>query len=373
MPHAVFVLRFDDYHGFIVVKRYPSTFSLNERLLNLVYVEHEESKRSELKLSEIDGHRMVTFGSEDYPGWLVCFVLGYEEDFVKSSDVLTGMGQFILELAVRSPELLDIGEILRKRSTIYGSTAEQLCASVFLNPLSVLVLDRLRSEGAIRSKRLEQLLSSQLQSENVNLREAVLPLMSAGLVRVVMVGEDKEASPPKRGVETVFLVKDVFVYKAPPINALEHIRAVQPTIIGKYRELVTQFFAKYNPTSRDVNPDSPAVAERQKMARLIVDRITYNVLLQLREGINTVAQLCTKTHLPDKLVSQSLHMLETEGIVVHYEPEDIWLLISDPRFETFMPEYALAIIVNKYRENQIENETVATYLELLNNTWRTSD
>ncbi|MFX1265374.1 MAG: hypothetical protein ACFFH0_08330, partial [Promethearchaeota archaeon] len=97
MPEAAFVVQLDDYQGFIVKKRYPSTLTLTEKALNMVFYEHQKGVE-EIQELEVEGMRIASFTTDAYPGWTVGFVLGPEEDVDGISSDISGMGRFMLEL-----------------------------------------------------------------------------------------------------------------------------------------------------------------------------------------------------------------------------------------------------------------------------------
>ncbi len=369
MPQAVFVLHLDDYKGFIVAKRYPTTFSLNERVLNLVFMEHGDTAETALKLCEVEGRRIATFGSAEHPRWLVCFVLGIEEDFGPESKTLTGMGRLILEIVVQSPDLADIGEILRSRVTIEDMNEEQNAAKIFLIPSAGILLEKMQSEGVIKARNLEMWLKSQIQSEDISLRDVVTAMMKAGVLKVEFVGRDDQATPPKTGVETVFLVRDLFGYRAPPVKSLDECGANCPAIFENYKKYVEGFFASYNPTLPIDDPTSSTVEDRTRIAKLISHTLDYTVVKQLRERPMSVKEISKKTLLPAQVVQDRIWTLESERVVTQFEEEGLWALISNPTFETFMPEYVLPIVAKKHADEQLDTLTAGRYLELLAETW----
>lgn len=369
MPQAVFVLHLDDYKGFIVAKRYPSTFGLNERILNLVFMEHGDAVETVLKLCDVEGRRIATFGSADHPRWLVCFVLGTDEDFAQESKTLSGMGRLILEIVVQLPDLADIGEILRNRVTIEEMNEEQNAAKVFLIPSAGILLDKMQSEGVIKARNLEMWMKSQIQSEDISLRDVVTSMMKAGILKVEYVGRDEEAKPPKAGAETVFLVRDLFGYRAPPVKSLDECAANQPAIFENYKKYVEGFFANYNPTLSIDDPTSSGVEDRTRIAKLISHTIDYTIVKQLRERPMSVKEMSKKTLLPAQVIQDRMWKLESERLVTQFEDEGLWALISNPTFETFMPEYVLPIVAKKHAEEQLDTPTAERYLELLMETW----
>ena len=71
MPEATFVVHLDDFQGFIVTQRYPSTLTLNEKTLNLIFYEQQKEQKENLSLAEIEGLRIVIFSTPEYPKWMV--------------------------------------------------------------------------------------------------------------------------------------------------------------------------------------------------------------------------------------------------------------------------------------------------------------
>ncbi|MHA1735737.1 MAG: hypothetical protein ACTSV8_05135 [Candidatus Thorarchaeota archaeon] len=365
MPSAVFILHLDDMQGFIVVKRYPTTFSLNEKILNLAYYNHVQGEKSDLKIHEIEGMRIATYGDATHPGWLVCMVLAEDEDYGPYTDEFAGMGHLMLELAVEDPDLVDVRGILVNRSVIPTPTVEQKCASIFLTPSSVLLLERLRERGAERSAALAIWLREQIQAEDVDIIAAVRPLMESGVVHVEMV---------QKTAEVVFLLADVFAYRAPPVEAIKYAEEHMPDVAEEYHTLVKEFFSPdppargYNPTLPTEDPNAPIVEDCERMASLISKSLTYTVLQHLRKRPMTLEQVSEESALPKSVVRNALWALEAERVVSTIR-DDVWVLITNPVIETFLPEYVLDIVKKRVAEKEIGAETARRYLELLVEKW----
>lgn len=366
MPEAVFVVQLDDLQGFVVRQRHPTTLSLNETTLNLVYYEHEKEKQEDLKYTEIEGLRIASYTQVSHPGWIVSFVLGTEEELEPQKTLLSGMGRLILELMTENPEEVDLEQILHNASMLEEPNTEQKCAEIFLTPSSALLLEKLQSEGAARAATLSMWLKSQVQSDTIDLRESIGPLMRSGLVKVELVGKTSE---------TVFLVKDVFGYRAPPIQAVLKAKEQIPNIADKYREEVKSFFSPsppakgYNPTLPVDDPNSPILEDRERISRVLSDSLQYAVLKCLREQPFALAEIAQRTALPESVVQNSLWAMESEKVVTYFEEAKLWGLVTNPRIESFLPEYVLPILSKKIAEKELNQETAKRYLELLVQTW----
>ena len=361
MPEATFVVHLDDFQGFLVKQRYPSTLTLNEKVLNLIFYEQQKESKENLSLAEIEGLRIAIFSSPQYPKWMVCTVLGAEEDFDIVTEGLAGSGRLILALMNEDADTVNLEEIVKAGSILEKTSEEQKLAEIFLTPSSALLLERMQAEGVEKAAKLSIWLKNQVQDE-VDLREAMAPLMNSGVVKVEMIGKT---------AEMVFLVKDIFGYRAPPVESIKKASHTLPAIADKYNEYVTTFFSPpppnkgYNPTLPFTDPNSPILEDREKISRLLADSLKYMVLDALRTEPLTPGEVALKTALPESIVKKVLWSLETSKVAIHFEEEDIWALLTNPRIESFLPEYVLPMIKKKVSEKEITPQIARRHLELL--------
>jgi hypothetical protein len=366
MPEATFIVEFTEFHGFMVKQRVPNSLTLTEKMLNLIFLEQQKEKKEELICSEIEGMRIAAYGSSLYPRWAVCSILSDEEDFDIIRSDLAGSGRLILALISIDPDSFSLEEILEKGSVLKDLSEEQELAEVFLTPSSALLLERMQKEGIEKAAKLSIWLREQVQNNEVNLREAMAPLMDTGVVKVELLGKTSEM---------VFLVKDIFGYREPPVDSILNTKEAIPSIAETYMEFVTEFFSPpppnngYNPTLRGDDPNSPILEDREKISKVLADRIQYRVLTSLREQPLTVAEISEKTFLPEDIVQRILFTLEAEKVATRFEKSNLWGLLTNPRIEAFMPEYVLPIIAKKLSEKEISPEAARRYLELLMITW----
>ncbi|MDF1540370.1 MAG: hypothetical protein P1Q69_15855 [Candidatus Thorarchaeota archaeon] len=366
MLEAMFIVHLDDYHGFIVEKKYPDTLTLNEKLLNMVYFEHSNEKKTNLKLSEREGRRIVSYMHETFPGWMVCFVIGEVDNLNLLEEEITGMSRLVLELVTTTPDEIDLEEIIRKRSKLPTSTEEQRLAKVFLTPSTALILERMETQGVESAARLSIWLKNEVQSDTVDIREAVAPMINSGIVKVEIIGKTKE---------TVFLMKDIFGYRAPPVESMIKTETTHPEIMEKYRKSVETFFSPpppdkgYNPTLPVDDPNSPIMEDREQIARIISHNLHYIVLKCLRSGPCSIEDIMNQTSFPKNVVQNSLWALESDRIAVSFDNERVWGLITNPVIESFIPEYVLPLVSRKLVDKEVNRETVIRYLELLENAW----
>jgi hypothetical protein len=367
MLESVFIVNFDEkYHGFIVEKRYPSSLAVTERLLNTVWYNHQKDDQTSLKLSEVDERRYISFMSEIYPNRLVCYEISEEDDANSLGQLVSGMSALILELQTKTPEAVELEEILKSRSTLPKQSEEQQFAEVFLTPSTSMIMERLQTQGVESAAKLSIWLKSQVQGDTVDIREAIAPLIKTEIVKVEMIGKTREM---------VFLLKDVFCYRAPPVSSLTKIIETQANLAQKYVTSVKSFFSPpppekgYNPTIATDEPNSPIVEDRQAIATVIADRLHYIVMDTLRSEPLSVEQISKATSLPVKVVQNSLWALESHRIAAFFEDENLWALVTNPTIMVFMPEYAIPYVNHKMVDKDINSETASRYYQLLSEVW----
>ncbi len=367
MPEAVFIVNLDEFQGFIVSQKYPPSIVLNERVLNLIFYELQKKKKEQANVIEIDGMRIVPYTDEKHPMWFVCFILGENEQYNEIVEEIEGMSRLILMLMEDITERIDLEYIFTNRLKLEKPNDEQICAAIFSTPSSALLLEKIEDECLERSARLALWLKSQIQSDDVDLREAIMPLMKAGIVNVEMVAKT---------AEMVFLVKDIFTYRAPPTRALQAAKESHPQISDWYEEQIRNFFSPpppnkgYNPTIQTDNPNSPIMEDRAKIAKFLAESKYYEIIKCLREGPCSLDTLVRRIPFPKQLIEKALFKMMTERIIANNEEEGLWMLITDPRVDIFLPEFALKLIVRKYKEKDVSKEIALRHLDNLIEVWR---
>jgi len=170
-------------------------------------------------------------------------------------------------------------------------------------------------------------------------------------------------------------VKDVVGYREPPMDAIKKAKETTPQIAQRYMEYVSEFFSPappskgYNPTLPEDDPNSPILEDREKISKILSERLQYRVLASLRNQVLSPADIARNTALPLSVVTKVLRALETDKVALHFDQDDLWALLTNPKIQPFMPEYVLPIIDKKLSTKEITPEAARRHLELLMKTW----
>jgi hypothetical protein len=368
MPSGIFVIHWDDMRGLVIEKRYPSSLILNEKILNLINFENQQGGEVGLKKLDIESMKIASYTHIRFPGWIVCFVLSDDEtsDFDSHISALSGIARFIVELINVEPELVDIEEILTDNISLDEPEEEQIYAEIFVTPSAAILLEKMEFEGVEKAAKLSMWLKNQTQTDNLDIRDVAAPLLKSGVLQVERIGKTTEA---------VFLAKDVFFYRAPPVESIEYALETMPPIAEEYMEYINNFFSPeppnkgYNPTIPDDDPNSPLIEDREKTSELLKSSFHYLVLKALRSKPMLIEELSEETNLPVGLVQKVLWTLEANKITVNLKGTGHWALATNPIIQSFMPEYVLPVISKKVEEKEITTETAKRYLDILLQNW----
>ena len=155
------------------------------------------------------------------------------------------------------------------------------------------------------------------------------------------------------------------------IESIKKASQTMPHLAESYKEFVGAFFSPpppskgYNPTLPVSDPNSPILEDREKISRLLADSLNYMVLDSLRSEPLTASEVALKTALPESIVKKVLWSLESDKVVVHFTEDDVWGLLTNPRIESFVPDYVLPMIRKKVSEKEITPQVARRHLELL--------
>ncbi|MBD3406474.1 MAG: hypothetical protein GF411_10210 [Candidatus Lokiarchaeota archaeon] len=366
MPSAVFLIQLDENHGFILKKRYPTSLKVTEADLNNIYVPHAD--KFGLHVINLDGRKILSYSKKKMPEWVICFEMETDDDISYESTHLEGTARLLLELAETSVEDINLEDIMKSGSSLSQESQEQKYARVFLTPSAPLILERMQKRIVTGAVELSMWLKNEVGDDGIDIVEAITPLTSAGILEIEMITRTKQY---------VFLVKDLFGYRAPPTQSMKLTEMTYPEIHKEYVSRVDSFFSPdesgrgYNPTIVSGEESQPIIEDREKIAENVANTIHYNIISVLRKGPLSIEEIVIETAFPKSIVTKALWALQSNSIVTSFDDETIWALLTNPIFDCFMPEYVAPIIANKWNEENLDAKVVVSYLEHLINSWRT--
>lgn len=251
----------------------------------------------------------------------------------------------------------ELDNTYRRIIRLAGMTDESRLARLFSDEVSRAVFPKLW-KGGITKEDLEEWLKMVTGLPSVSVDSILAPFEELGLVKTEWVDEI--------GRTCVFMIKDLEIFRAPPLVSMESASSVlDPELAAEYKTEVLEFLTEWQKTPEDT------VA----VAQILADPDAYDTLSVLRRQPTNISELEATLGVPPKELRQAIQLLKKFRIVSEKRRKgasgeyDKWLfLLNDIRVRLFFPEYFLSTLVTDLEKTPDDTrlmEMVHQHLRLL--------
>jgi DNA-binding transcriptional ArsR family regulator len=251
----------------------------------------------------------------------------------------------------------ELDNTYRRIIRLAGMTDESRLARLFSDEVARAVFPKLW-KGGISKEDLEEWLKMVTGLPSVSVDSILAPFEELGLIKTAWVDEI--------GRTCVFMIKDLEIFRAPPLQAMESAtETLDPELAAEYKSEVLEFLTEWAKT-----PDDTVA-----MAQILSDPDAYDTLTVLRRSPVNISELEATLGIPPKELKQSIQMLKKFRVVSEKRRKgasgeyDKWLfLLNDIRVRLFFPEYFLQTLVQdleKTPDDPRAMEMVHQHLRLL--------
>jgi DNA-binding transcriptional ArsR family regulator len=239
-------------------------------------------------------------------------------------------------VSMTEAELQDeIDNTYRRIIRLAGMTDESRLSRLFSDEVSRAVFPKLW-KGGITKEGLEEWLKMVTGLPSVSVDSILAPFEELGLVKTEWVDEI--------GRTCAFMIKDLEVFRAPPLLAMESASSVlDPELAAEYKTEVLEFLSEWQKTPEDT------VA----VAQILADPDCYDTLSVLRRHPVSLAELEATLGIPPKELKQAIQTMKKYRVIAEKRRKgasgeyDKWLfLLNDIRVRLFFPEYFLHDLVD---------------------------
>ncbi|MBD3406696.1 MAG: hypothetical protein GF411_11325 [Candidatus Lokiarchaeota archaeon] len=245
----------------------------------------------------------------------------------------------------------------RRIIRLAGMTDESRLARLFADELARAVFPKLW-KGGISKEDLEEWLKMVTGLPSVSVDSILAPFEELGLVKTEWVDEI--------GRTCVFMIKDLEVFRAPPLLAMEAAgKVLDPELSAEYKMEVLEFLREWKKTPEDT----------VSIAEILADPDCYDTLSELRRRPQNMVELEATLGIPPKELKEAVQTLKKYRVVSERRREDAsgetdkWIfLLNDIRVRLFFPEYFLASLPQDLEENPEDTklrELIHHHLRLL--------
>ncbi len=222
----------------------------------------------------------------------------------------------------------------RRIIRLAGMTDESRLARLFADEITRAVFPKLW-QGGISKEELEEWLKMVTGLPSVSIYSVIAPFEELGIVKSEWVDEI--------GRTCIFMIKDIEIFRAPPLQAMEAAsKMIDPELAAEYKSEVLEFLTEWQKTPEDT------IA----VAQVLADPDCYDILNEIRIRPTSVAELEATLGISNKDLRNAIQTLKKYRVVSEKRRKgpsgeyDKWLfLLNDIRVRLFFPEYFLQTLV----------------------------
>ncbi|MFW9877355.1 MAG: hypothetical protein ACFFG0_30060, partial [Candidatus Thorarchaeota archaeon] len=355
-PLGLVLMKWDERIGTEIKVKYPSEISISEKTLMQIYSTHEYSGEKGIITLTAEATNILSYYSGPEEGYYLLLLLNLDDDpdlyEGGISDVLTILLEYI-----EDEIYLQMLPSLFQRLSLYPSLSyEQILAFTYQNKIKRSILNLLRDEGlAVKSELMIWLKDKQVKGF-FDLDTIFSEMIKLEILKVSSIKEIPS--------ELIFLTKDIFMARIPPLKLFE-----KPTSYG----LPTQFAKEYpNDVKKFFQTYSPTEEDNINITEILVNPQVYETLKLLRNAIVTRDDLQKLRSRGVEDIYNVLKILWDNKMIKVYQDDqknEYYALISDCYIDYIFPKYLLKSIKDAYEQKSKVKRALIEYLNILEETY----
>jgi hypothetical protein len=351
-PLGLALMRWNERIGTEITAKYPEDIQLSDKSLMQIYGTHEYSGDKGV-VTLMDGSlNIVSYYTGPEQGYYLLLILDLNDDPDVYESGMVDIVQTILR-NLQDDSYLKLLPSLFQRLSVYPSyNEEQLLYYTFQNDIKRMIIHYLQEDGVIAKSELGIWLKDVYKEGFVDIDAAVTELMKMGIVKQVALKDLPS--------ELIFLTKDVFMLRVPPVKLLKEAtkRGLPSKLVKSYRSEVNAFYQDYKPS----NEDNLNIIEILSLPQV------YETFRLLRRSIVTLQDL---EKLRKKGVDDPYEVLkklwDNNLIKVFHDEQntEYFALLADFYVDYMFPKYITRIIKSAYEQKSKANKILIEYLRVL--------
>ncbi|MFX0167127.1 MAG: DUF2341 domain-containing protein [Candidatus Hodarchaeota archaeon] len=355
-PIGLVLMKWDERIGTEIKVKYPSEINISEKSLMQIYSTHEYSGEKGIITLTAEATNILSYYSGPEEGYYLLLLLNLDDDPDLYEGGIADVLTILLEY-IEDDTYLQMLPTLFQRLALYPSLSyEQILALTYQNKIKRSILNLLIDEGlAVKSELIIWLKDKQTKGF-FDLDAIFSEMIKSEILKVSSIKDIPS--------ELIFLTKDIFMARIPPLKLLE-----KPTSFGlpsqfakEYPNDVKKFFQTYHPTEED----------NIKIAEILVNPQVYETLRLLRNAIVTRDDLQKlSSRGVDDIYSVLKILWDNKIIKVFHDNQNIeyYALISDFYIDYIFPKYLLKSIKDAYEQKSKVKKALIEYLNILEDTY----
>ena len=351
MPIGICLWEWDSRSGAEILGTWPRDVKLENKTLMQLYSQHLYSAKADIVSMYVGSLNVLSIWTGSIHNYFLTILLRQDEDPEDFSDIISDTMYYLVPYIQKDIFKPILPSIYQRFKEYPNANFEQRRAILYSNELNRAILNALQEEGIFYKDELKIWLEDSLKKKAFNYEMAIERLSHNDLIKVSSV----------KGVEGtyVFLINDIVLLRAPPIDLIQTFKAKGDTkmnedILSKIRN----FFKYYEPSERD----------NLQILKFLSNLNYYKIIDFLRKTNATESTLKKLTIHGVDNVFTLINDLENLDIVdnVKNENEDlVYFLKSDIIIDKLTPTFMMRRLYDMNHEGKKNPVLIQSYIKIL--------
>ncbi len=355
-PLGLLLMKWDEKIGTNIIVKYPEDLKITTKSLMQVYSTHEYSGEQGVITLITESLNIISYYTGPESGYYLLLLLNLDDDPDVYEAGMADNVRIILE-NLKDESYLQLIPSLFQRLSVYPSLSEEeILISHYQNGIKRTIINILREEGVISKSELDIWLKDKFIGGFFDIDAILMDLIKMEIIKV--------ASIKGLPSELIFLIKDLYMLRIPPIKLLDNLvnRGLPSQFAKEYLNNIKEFFQDYHPTEED----------NLKIINALINPQVFETLRLLRTAIVTRQDL---EKLRKKGVDDIYGVLkllwDNKMIKVFHDDKDneYYALLSDFYIDFIFPKYLLKAVKTAYEQKSKVNKVLVEYLKILEITY----
>jgi len=351
MPIGICLWEWDSRSGAEVLGAWPRDVKLENKTLMQLYSQHLYSAKADIVSMYVGSLNVLSIWTGSIHNYFLTILLQQDEDPENFSDIISDTMYYLVPYIQKDIFKPILPSIYQRFKEYPNTNLEQRRAILYSNELNRSILNLLQEEGVYYKDELKIWLEDSLKKKAFNYEMAIERLSHNDLIKVSSV----------KGVEGtyVFLINDIVLLRAPPIDLIQNFKTESDTKLNeKILSKVSKFFKYYKPSERD----------NLQILKFINNSNYYKIIDFLRKTNANEATLKKLTiHGVDNVFTliNDLKNLDIVDSTKDKNEDMIYFLKSDIIIDKLTPNFMMRRLYDMNYEGKKNPKLIQSYIKIL--------
>jgi hypothetical protein len=351
MPIGICLWEWDSRSGAEILGTWPRDVKLENKTLMQLYSQHLYSAKADIVSMYVGSLNVLSIWTGSIHNYFLTILLQQDEDPENFSDIIADTMYYLVPYIQKDIFKPILPSIYQRFKEYPNTNLEQRRAILYSNELNRSILNLLQEEGIYYKDELKIWLEDSLKKTAFNYEMAIERLSHNDLIKVSSV----------KGVEGtyVFLINDIVLLRAPPIDLIQNFKTKSDTkLTEEILSKIRNFFKYYKPSERD----------NLQILKFLNNSNYYKIIDFLRKTNADESTLKKLTiHGVDNVFTliNDLKNLDIVDNAKNKNEDMIYFLKSDIIIDNLTPNFMMRRLYDMNYEGKKNPKLIQSYIKIL--------